>query len=279
MSTPIEHHVYLARLLADARYKKGYATIKEIYQVNKPEVDYQTWGHAEAGRRIPHPNSLKEMARILDIDKEDLIIAYCKDKFRDQESHQIIDTFPIRKFADVDALLESIDHNNCDDFVLTSEQVEAMRKDLRLRLFLIYTYDQELKTTFTRLSKYFDTTESEVKEVVQKLAALKLVEIIGEQVKRIHKHTTMPATSDVFDLRRQMLLKMLDLNMKPGSYISNYHLSLSEESYKKIMELIYFAEANFIRLDKIEKSGSKKSRFQISIVTNRIDDGSENDKA
>lgn len=277
MATQIDHHVHLARLLADARQKKGYQTIKEIYQTNKPEVDYQTWGHAEAGRRIPHPSSLKEMAKILGIGKEDLIIAYCKDKFPDDESQQIINTFLLRKFADTDALIEAIDHNNSDDFVLTNEQIEAMRKDIRLRLFLIYTYDKELKTTIKRLSAYFHAEESEIREVVGRLEALKLVEVIGEEIKRIYKHTTMPPTAEVFDLRRQMLLKTLELNIKPGSYISNCHVTLTDESYKRIMELIYFAEANFIRLDKEEKAGLKKSKFQITIVTNKINDGGEDE--
>ena len=269
-------HVHLARLLSDSRQKKGYGTIKEIYQIYKPTVDYQTWGHAEAGRRIPHPNSLKEIAKILDIDREDLVIAYCKDKFPDEESQQIIDTFHVKKYVDVNALLEALDHNNSDDFVLTTEQVDAMRKDLRLRLFLIYTYDHELKTTFKRLTQYFGSDESEVKEVVQKLESLKLVEVIGDEIKRIHKHTTMPTATDVFDLRKQLLLKTLELNIKPNSYLSNYHVSLSEESYKRIMEFLYFAEANVIRFHKKEKAESQKSLFQIAFVANKIDIGGDN---
>ena len=98
---------------------------------------------------------------------------------------------------------------------------------------------------------------------------------IGEEVKRIHKHTTMPTASDVFDLRKQLLLKTLELNTKPNSYLSNYHVSLSEESYKRIMELVYFAEANFIRLSKKEKPESQKSLFQIAIVANKIDIGGD----
>jgi Mn-dependent DtxR family transcriptional regulator len=263
-------HVHLARLLVEARRKKGYASIKKIYQIYKPDVDYQTWGHAEAGRRIPHPNSLKEMAKILDIDRDDLIIAYCKDKFEDEESQQIIDTFPSSKFADVDVLLEAIDHNNCDDYVLTSKQVDAIRHDLRLRLFLIYTYDANLKTSFSRLAQFFKIDKSEVKKVIENLVSLGLVENIDEEVKRIHKHTTMPKTADVFDLRRQLLLKTLDLNLKPGSHVSNLHVSVSEDAYKKIMELLYFTEANLIKFDKEEKTGLKKTRFQIAIITNRI---------
>ena len=111
--------------------------------------------------------------------------------------------------------------------------------------------------------------------MVQKLESLKLVEVIGEEVKRIYRHTTMPTASDVFDLRKQLLLKTLELNIKPNSYLSNYHVSLSEESYKRIMELVYFAEANFIRLSKKEKPESQKSLFQIAIVANKIDIGGD----
>lgn len=274
MPQQTEFHVFLARLLAEARQKKGFRTIKEIYQLYKPTVDYQTWSSAESGRRIPHPNSLLEMAKILDIDKEDLLIAYTKDKFRDEESHNILDTFPLNKFVDLGALLEATDHATRHDYVLSSEQIDAMRKDIRLRLFLIYTYDHELKTNFTRLARFFECDKSEVEEVTKKLASLGLVEIIGEEVKRIHQHTTLPATPETFDLKRRMLFKTLDLGVKPNSFIENCFVSLSENSFKKIMELIYFMRANLIRLEKIPE---QKSRFQIAIVANKIDEGISNE--
>src|SRR5512139_1518613 len=88
-----ETHKHLSELIRVARQKKGFATLRELYREKSPSVDYQTWLHAEAGRRIPHPNSLKEIGDILGVDKEDLIIAYCKDKFSDAESHRIVDSF------------------------------------------------------------------------------------------------------------------------------------------------------------------------------------------
>ena len=44
-----ELHIFLGKLLAKARLKKGFKTIKEIYQFYKPTVDYQTWSSAESG--------------------------------------------------------------------------------------------------------------------------------------------------------------------------------------------------------------------------------------
>lgn len=271
-----EFHVFLARLLAEARQKKGYRTIKEIYENYKPSVDYQTWSAAESGRRIPHPNSLLEMARILDIDKEDLLIAYSKDKFRDEESHNILDTFPINKFVDLGALLDATDHATRHDYVLSSDQINGIRQDIRLRLFLIYTYDHEMKTNFDRLATFFACSKSEAEEVAKKLSSLGLVEIIGEEVKRIHPHTTLPATPETFDLKKQMLFKTLELGVKPNSFIENCFLHLSENQFKKIMELIYFLRANLIRFGK-EGKDEEKSRFQIAIVANRIDEGINNE--
>lgn len=272
-----ELHVFLGRLLAEARLKKGFKTIKDIYQAYKPSVDYQTWSSAESGRRIPHPNSLIEMAKILDIEKEDLLIAYTKDKFRDEESHNILNTFPINKFVDLGSLLEAADHANRHDYVLSSKQLDAMRRDVRLRLFLMYTYDDELKTTFDRLANYFGCDKCEIEEVTKKLALLGLVEIVGEEVKRIHKHTTLPPLPEAFNLRRDVLFKTLELGVNSESYIENCFVTLTEESFKKIMELIYFMRANLIRLEK-EKRPGKMSRFQIAIVANKIDNGKDNQR-
>lgn len=272
MSKQNDQHVFLARLLAEARLKRGYKTIKEIYQSHKPTVDYQTWSCAESGRRIPHPNSLVEIAKILRIERQDLLIAYTKDKFPDEESHQILDAFPLSKFLDIDSLLEATVHDNRLDYALNEEQIEAIRKDIRLRLFLIYTYDAEYKTTFTRLSQFFGCEKSEVEAISQKLASLGLVEIIEEEVRRTHKHTTLPSTPGAFDIRRQILLKSLEINVKPGSYIANCHTILTEESFKKIMNLIYFTRANVIRLEKDQKP-DKMVRYQIVLVANTTDEG------
>lgn len=269
-------HVFLGRLLAEARLKKGYKTVKEIYQSHKPSVDYQTWASAESGRRIPHPNSLLEMAQILDIDKEDLLIAYTKDKFRDEESHNILNTFPINKFVDLGSLLDAADHANRHEYVLSSKQISAMRKDIRLRLFLIHTYDAELKTNFDRLAHFFKCGKSDVEEVTQKLAALGLIEVVGEEVKRIHKYTTLPPIPEAFNLRRDVLFKTLDLNTNSESHIENCYADLTEDSFRKIMELIYFLRANLIRLEKEKKPG-KTFRFQIAIVANKIDEGTNNE--
>ena len=272
-----ELHIFLGRLLAEARLKKGFKTIKEIYQIHKPTVDYQTWSSAESGRRIPHPNSLLEMAKILDIDKEDLLIAYTKDKFRDEESQNILNTFPINKFVDLGSLLEAADHANRHDYVLSSRQINAMRKDIRLRLFLIYTYDEDLKTNFDRLATFFNCDKGEVAEVTQKLVSLGLVEIVNEEVKRIHKHTTLPSIPEAFGLRRDMLFKTLELNPNSESYIDNCFVTLTQESFKKVMELVYFMRANLIRLEKEKKPG-EMSRFQIAIVANKIDEGIGNER-
>lgn len=268
-----ETHKHLSELVRVARQKKGFATLRELYREKSPSVDYQTWLHAEAGRRIPHPNSLKEIGDILGVDKEDLIIAYCKDKFSDAESHRIVDSFLFKKFIDADTLLDARDHDRID-YVFSATQVEAMRKDLRVRLFLTYTYDDEdLKTSYTKLAQFFRIEKSEVIEVMERLRDLDLVTIEGEEVTRKYRHMSMPKSKHVLDLRRQLLLKGLDLNINDDSYVSNFHIMLSEETYKKIMAYIYFAEANFIKLAKEDKR-ARKTRIQIAIVANKITEDS-----
>lgn len=268
-------HVYLARLLANARQKKGFKTIKEIYQRFKPSVDYQTWSCAESGRRLPHPNSLLEMAGILEIPKQELIIAHAKDKFQDEECHKILDAMPMGELVSMDSLLEAIDYASRQDFVLSSTQLGEMKKDIRLRLFLLYTYDENYKTSITRLCNYFSCDETEALTIVKKLESLGLVEIIGEEIKRNHKFTSIPSTKEFFDMRKELLLKTLELNIKPDSYFTNCHLTLSEAAFKKIMDFLHFSRANFIRLEK-EAGKEKKSKYQIALVANMISEGNQN---
>lgn len=266
-------HKNLSELISTARQKKGWATLKELYREKNPAVDYQTWRHAEAGRRIPHPNSLLEIATILGIDKEDIIIAYCKDKFIDSECHQIVDSFLYRKFIDVDTLLEANYHNQVSH-VFSNEQIEAMKEDIRVRLFLSYTYDKELKTSVGRLARFFKMDESEARQIVDKLIELDLLAMEGGIVRRLHRHMTMPTNSEVFSLRRDFLLEGLRQNINPQSHISNFHVWLSDESYKRIMAYVLFAEANFLKLTKDDYLATNRegTRMHIAIVVNKIDE-------
>ncbi|OPZ23263.1 MAG: hypothetical protein BWZ03_00577 [bacterium ADurb.BinA186] len=141
----------------------------------------------------------------------------------------------------------------------------------------MYTYDRERNTSISRLAHFFGVQESEAQEVVTHLQSLGLVEVIDDKVKKIHRHTTVPITADISELRKQLLIKSLDLNIKPESYISNYHVKLSEKSYKKILSLFDFVEANLIKLEKEDQNDLNSCRFQIAMAASRLFEESDDD--
>lgn len=276
---PQKFFVHLSGLLSHARLQKGFATLRELYRDKKPTIDYQTWLHAESGRRVPASEIVLTIGEILDIDKEELIIAYCKDKFNDEKVHQVLESMQHKKFINMDTLVQARDYDRSIDYVLNTEQVKAMQEDINLRLYLMYTYDKELKTTVTRLANFFSVKNSEAKAIVDKLQALKLVEVIGEDVKKIYSNTRLPVSPEIFDLRKKLLIKDLDINTKPDSYIANFHVSMTEKSYKKILSLFDFVEANLIKIAREEIADPNSLRFQVVITGNKINEGSVNDGA
>ncbi len=269
-------YVYFSMLITQARLQQGFATLRELYRAKDPSIDYQTWLHAESGRRMPSSTIVKNIAEILNIDKAALIIAYCKDKFDDPGYHQALELFEHNRFANIDALLEARDHERSGEFVFTEEQVRAFQQDIRLRLFLMYTYDRELKTTVGRLANFFKMEKSDVKEIVDRLQSLRLVEVIDETVKRIYAHTNFPKNMDIFEMRRELLLNSLAFGLKPDSHITNYYVNITNESYKKVLAFFDFIEANLTKMDKDERDKVNSSRFQITITSNRISEGSDN---
>ncbi len=270
-------YLNVSSLITHARFQQGYATLKELYREKKPSVDYQTWVNAESGRRVPTPPLLLIMGDILNIDREALIMAYCKDKFDDAQSHAVLEAVDRRKFFNVETLMEAKDHDRSRDYVFSANQVQAMQKDVRLRLYLMYTYDRDLKTTFSRLAKFFNVEKNEVSEVVEQLQSLGLIEVINEEVRKIHPHSTLSPTEDVFGLRKQLLLKSLDLNIKPDSVFSNHNVGITEDSYKKFLGFLDFALANLIKMDKEDAKKTNNLRFEIAIVANRLSNGSDDD--
>lgn len=264
-------------MITQARLQHGYATLKEFYREKSPPVDYQTWVNAESGRRVPTPPLLLIMGDMLKIDREELIMAYCKDKFDDDNSRAVIASIERRKFFNVDTLIDAKHHDRSIDYIFSAEQVQAMKKDVRLRLYLMYTYDGELKTTFSRLANFFGVQKSEVEEVVDQLKSLSLIEVIDEEIRKIHPHSTLAATEDVFDLRKSLLLKSLELNVKPDSIFSNHNVGITEESFKKFLGILDFATAYLIKMDK-ENSKTNNPRFEIAIACNKLSNGSGDDR-
>lgn len=278
MEAQAKPYIYLSGLVAHARLQKGFSTLKEFYRERKPLIDYQTWLHIESGRRIPSPSTLVLIGDMLNIDRESLIIAYCKDKFGDDLTHQVLDSFQYRKFFNIDTLIQAKDYDRSEDYVFTTEQLKAMQQDPRLRLYLMYTYDRESMTSFSRLASFFAVAVDEARSVIEHLRTLGLVEINGEIVKKIYPHTTVPITADISDLRKKLLLKSLDLNIRSDSYISNYHINITEKSYKKLLGLFDFVEANLIKMEKEDHDDLSSFRVQIAIAGNKLNERGPNDK-
>lgn len=263
-------YLYLSTLITQARLKKGYATLRELYREHNPSIDYQTWASAESGRRIPSAKAVTLIGDILDIEREALIVAYCKDKFDDPKSLSTLDTLQHKNFINLDTVMEAKDHERSSNYAFSTEQLIAMKNDPRLRLFLTLTYDKSPKTTFDRLAKYFDINLSEVREVIAVLQKMGLVEVDGEEIKKIHLHSSIPDTPDFFQLRREILLRSLDLSLKPDSFISNYFVNLSEESYKRVLAFLEFIGANLVKMAKDDEKKENIFRVQIALTGNKL---------
>lgn len=262
--------VHFSTLITQARLSLGYKTLREFYRAKSPSIDYHTWLHAEAGRRIPPPPVVIEIASLLELDKEAVLIAYCKDKFDDPEYRRVLETFEHNRFATIDALLEARHHERSGEYVFSEQQILAFQNDVRLWQFIVFTYDRDLKTNFDRLEKFFGMEKSEVKEIVRRLKALGLVEIYGETVTRVHAHTTFPKNVDLSELRKSLLLNNLALAVKPEGHLVNYYVNLTHNSYKKVLAFFDFIEANLTKMDLEDRNKESSSRFHVTLTGNRL---------
>lgn len=262
--------VHFSTLIMQARLKLGYKTLREFYRDKNPPIDYHTWLHAEAGRRIPPPPVVKEIAALLELNKEAVLIAYCKDKFNDPEYDRVLELFEHNRFANIDALLEARNHERSGEYVFNEHQMQAFQNDVRLRQFFVFTYDRELKTNFDRLASFFDIEKSQVKEIMIRLSDLGLVEIHNETVTRVHSHTTFPKSADLFNLRKNLLLSNLALAMKPEGHIVSYYVNLTQDSYRKVLAFFDFIEANLTKMDLEDRNKDSSSRFHVTLTGNRL---------
>lgn len=278
MAEKLKIHVNLSSVILQARLKKGFATLKELYRELKPIIDYQTWLNAESGRRVPSAAIVTTIGEILQIDKQQLILAYCKDKFTDENSQFAIDALKLNKFVNLDVFFEAEEHSRTREYVFSCEELKAMKKDIRLRLFLTYTYDEEHRTTITRLANFFKLNKDLCWEVINKLEKMKLIEVAGEEIKKIHANTCIPNLPENYELRRNLLIESLKATLSESSYICNYHISVTEESYKRILSYLHLLSANLIKMSDEDNEKTGKKRIQIAIAGNLLSEGNENGK-
>lgn len=271
--------LHFSTLITKARLEKGFATLRELYREKQPSIDYSTWLHAESGRRVPSSSVIQGIAEILNLEKEAVLIAYCKDKFDTPEYHQTLESFEHNRFTDIDALFEARNHERSGEYIFNEEQIRAFDADLLVRQFIVFTYDRERKTTFDQLASFFAMEMSKVRDVVCQLESLGLVEVKGDSIKRIYPHTTFPRGPSLFELRKKLLLKNLELSVQPSSHIVNYYVNLTKDSYKKVLAFFDFIEANLTKMDIDDSEKVNSHRFQITITGNQLSEESKLDRS
>lgn len=270
--------LHFSTLITKARLKLGFATLRELYREKKPSIDYNTWLHAESGRRVPSSAVVQSIAEILQLEKQAVLIAYCKDKFDNLEYHKTIASFEHNRFTDVDALFEARNHERSNEYVFNEEQIRAFEEDIRIRQFMVFTYDRERKTTYNQLATFFAMKISEVEDIVSRLESLGLVEVMGETIKKVYPHTTFPRGPSFFELRKKLLLKNLERTVQPNSHIVNYYVNLSKDSYKKVLAFFDFIEANLTKMDLDDSEKVNSHRYQITITGNQLSEACEYDR-
>lgn len=73
------------------RMHMGNHSLKQFFEGRTDlPIDYQTWTHIEAGRRLPNPKVAVAVADILGIPLRDALVAYVKDLFVDERVHDLV---------------------------------------------------------------------------------------------------------------------------------------------------------------------------------------------
>lgn len=75
-----------------------------------------------------------------------------------------------------------------------------------------------------------------------------------------------------------MLLKNLELSVKPNSHIISYYVNLTADSYKRVLAFFDFIEANLTKMDIDDSKKVNSRRFQITITGNQLSEGGEDDR-
>ena len=85
-------YTHFPALIIRQRIDLGYTTLKKFYDILvNPVVEYRSWAHAEAGRRLPKPEAALAIGEALGINREKVVATYCKDLFKGEGIAEFLD--------------------------------------------------------------------------------------------------------------------------------------------------------------------------------------------
>lgn len=235
------HH--FAKLLSRNRRKMGYTTSRKFHgSMRCPPIEYQSWNHAEAGRRLPRPETALSMASILNVPQVVAMLAYMRDLFPDTDSQEIIDNF--KDYLAYKQLPDSKqDHASGGSWhSLTEPQWRAIEKDTELFRLISIPFQHD-RIHIQDLSNRLQWPIPKVMNKVQALVHLKLLEFHKEFAIKIYQDVKIPIFPKTLHLRKALLIQNINEGLGKETTYKNWTINLSEDGKQDLLKALKLIDA------------------------------------
>lgn len=248
---------HFARLVIQKRRELGYNTSRKCHNdLKSPPIEYQSWTHIEAGRRLPRPETALSIAEALHIPKGDALLAYMRDLFQDDGSQEIIDTLKQYLVCMKTTTLKKSETLGSEWHVLSEPQWRAVEKDPELFVLLSAPLQND-RIHIQDLGEKLHWPIPKIMSKVQTLANLNLLEFHNEFIMKVYRGVRVPTTPETLPLRKALLIQNIDTGLGEQTSYTNWIVNLTEEGREDLLNAMKLVDAKVY----VNHEESKKTDF------------------
>jgi len=248
---------HFAGLVIQTRRELGYNTSRKCHNdLNDPPIEYQSWTHIEAGRRLPRPETALAIADSLKIPKGDALLAYMRDLFQDCDSQEIIDTLKQYLVYMKTTTLKRAETLGSEWHSLTTPQWQAVEKDPELFRLISSPFRND-RIHIQDLGVKLGWPIPKVIAKVQTLVQHDLLEFYNEFVLKIYRGVRVPILPETLALRKSLLMQNIDSGLSEKTSYTNWIVNLTEDGQKDLLNALSLVDAKCC----VNHEDSKKTDF------------------
>ena len=257
---------FFAELIIQKRLELGFRTSRKFHSsLASPPIEYQSWLHMEAGRRLPRPKTAILVADCLKLPHEEAILAYTRDIFSEEYDEDGLRhlqdyarSFDLKRMCDRAEELKSY------WYTLSKEQLAAFEQDIRLHEIMVLPFYRD-RIHIRDLAEKMGLCVAKVLELVMVLVDIGLLKFHQEIVSKIYRGIHLPRTQDTFALRKKILVNRLATSMTPKSAYRNYTINLTAKDRDKVLKAFELIDAKCMVGHEESKRSEDAHTYQVVV--------------
>ena len=262
---------YFAELMIEKRKSLGFNTSRKYHSsLENSPIEYQSWTHIESGRRLPKPETATAIADLMDIPREQAILAYSRDLFQDPGCEEALNN--IKDYVGAIAqkkMVQEASNIKAGWHELTTRQWRAFEVDQRLYHVMSLPFPAD-RVHVQDLSEMIGLSFPETLSIVSHLESLGLFEVHGEFASKIYRGVKIPVIEETAALRQKLTISKVTQAITEKADYKTWTINLTDKSKGDILKFFDLINAKCLVGHEEAKQSEDVKTYNILVSLNPV---------